>query len=166
MSLYQPSTLNSPRGVVDPAHPAPPQPTIPIISCTFRKKWMHSHKMNLILSPDTYLPIHVLQPSATTGRFGALSSRFAFTKVMDFLRSWSSFIMVEHHTFVKFLPKAENPSHFCLVCVVQRPPTVVLHVGCLEGMPHQLLLEVGWPPRGSHVCCTNMHCLLIACTHT
>ena len=108
----------------------------------YRKKWMHSHKLNLILSPDTYLPVHVLQPSATTGRFGALSSRFAFTKVMDFLRSWSSFIMVEHHTFVKFLPKAESPSHFCLVRVVQRPPTVVLHIGCLEGIPHHLLLEV------------------------
>ena len=51
--------------------------------------------------------------------------------------------MVEHHTFVKFLPKTENPSHFCLVRVVQRPPTVVLHIGCLEGIPHNLLQEVG-----------------------
>lgn len=72
--------------------------------------------------------------------------------------------MVEHHTFVKFLPKTESPSHFCLVRVVQRPPTVVLHIGCLEGIPHHLLLEVRLGLVARLVCvCVSMHRLLVEC---
>ena len=103
---------------------------------------MHGHKLNLVLAPDTYLPQHVLQPSSN-GRYFTLQCRFATTKLMDHLKDWSSFILLENHTFVKFLPREESPTHFCLVRVVQKSPTIVLHVGCLEGIPHSLLIQVG-----------------------
>ena len=102
---------------------------------------MHSHKLNLVLSPDVYLPQNVLQPS-TTGRYASVTSRFALTKLMEFLRNWSSFILLENHTFIKLIFKEENPITFCVVRVVQKQPTLVLHLGCLEGIPHLLLQEV------------------------
>lgn len=105
------------------------------------KKWMHSHKINLILSPDAYLPQQALQP-AGNGKFLTLQCRFATTKLMEYLKKWSSFILLENHTFVKFLPRDDAPTHFCLVRVVQKPPTLVLHIGCLEGIPHALFLQV------------------------
>lgn len=49
--------------------------------------------------------------------------------------------MLENHSFVRFLPSLESPRYFCLVRVAQKHPCVVLHIGHIEGTPHNVQLE-------------------------
>lgn len=49
--------------------------------------------------------------------------------------------MLENHTFVRFLPSQDSPRYFCLVRVAQKHPCVVLHVGHIEGTPHNVQLD-------------------------
>ena len=100
-------------------------------------RWFHSDKIILILEQDTYLPRNLLIPSPN-GRYASLQCRIAASHLFAFLRAWSSFILLENHSFVRFLPSKDSPRYFCLVRVAQKHPCVVLHIGHVEGTPHSL----------------------------
>ena len=100
-------------------------------------RWFHSDKIVLVLQQDSFLPRNLLAPSSN-GRFASIQCRLAALKLFAFLKSWSTFILLENHSFIRFLPSKESPKYFCFVRVAQKHPCVVLHVGHIEGTPHTL----------------------------
>lgn len=101
-------------------------------------RWFHTNKIILILDQDTYLPRTLLTPSLTHHRYATLQCRIAASKLFTYLKSWSSFVLLENQAFVRFLPSTESPLYFCLLRVAQKHPCIVLHVGHIEGTPHSL----------------------------
>ncbi len=100
-------------------------------------RWLHSDKIILVLQPDA-LPRNLLVPSSTGGRYSTLPCRMAASRLFDFLKTWSSFVLIENQSYIRFLPPKETPKYFCIVRVVQKFPCVILHMGYLEGTPHSL----------------------------
>lgn len=100
-------------------------------------RWFHSDKIVLILHQDSMLPRNLLQP-LPNGRYASIQCRVAALKLFEFLKTWSSVILLENHSFIRFLPSTDSPHYFCLVRVAQKHPCVVLHIGHIEGTPHSL----------------------------
>ena len=100
-------------------------------------RWFHSDKIVLVLHQDSTLPRNLLQPSSN-GRYASVQCRVAASHLFEFLKSWSSVILLENHSFIRFLPSKDSPCYFCLVRVAQKHPCVVLHIGHIEGTPHSL----------------------------
>ena len=98
-------------------------------------KWFHTDKITLILHRDTLLPPHLLSPSPP-GRYSTIQCRVAASKLFSFLRSWSSFVLLEGHSYVRLLPSPSAPLHFCLVRVAQKHPCMVIHINHIEGTPY------------------------------
>ncbi len=103
-------------------------------------RWFHSDKIVLILHQDSTLPRNLLQP-LPNGRYASVQCRIAALKLFEFLKSWSSVILLENHSFIRFLPSTDSPHYFCLVRVAQKHPCVVLHIGHIEGTPHRLQMQ-------------------------
>ena len=103
-------------------------------------RWFHTDKIILILDHDTYLPRNLLSPSANH-RFATVQCRIAASKLFHYLKTWSSFVLLENQSFIRFLPTGGSPLYFSLVRVAQKHPCVVLHVGYIEGTPHSLQSE-------------------------
>ena len=100
-------------------------------------RWFHSDKIVLVLHQDSALPRNLLHPS-TNGRYASVQCRLAALHLFEFLKTWSSVILLENHSFIRFLPSTDSPRYFCLVRVAQKHPCVVLHIGHIEGTPHSL----------------------------
>ena len=99
--------------------------------------WFHTDKVILILNQDTVLPPHIVQPSSS-GRYSTLHCRVAASKLFTYLCQWSSFVLLENHSYIKLLPDQSSPRYFCLARVAQVPPCLVLHLGYVEGTPQSL----------------------------
>ncbi len=100
-------------------------------------RWFHSNKIVLVLYPEFPLPRNLLQMS--NGRYGSPLCRPNASHLFDYLKTWSSAVLLEGHSYIRFLPyHAPSPNYFCLVRVAQKHPCVVLHVGHIEGTPHVL----------------------------
>lgn len=97
-------------------------------------RWFHSDKLVLILRPESPLPKNLLQPSS--GRYSSPLCRPAASHLFAFLKGWSSVVLRESDSYVRFLPSNENPRYFCFVRVAQKHPCLVLHIGYIEGTPH------------------------------
>ena len=65
-------------------------------------KWMHTHRINLILNHDVPLPRHMHQADSS-GRFFHIQCLKAMTALSSFLRSYSTFVMLENHSYIKFI---------------------------------------------------------------
>lgn len=44
----------------------------------------------------------------------------------------------EGHSYMRFLPSNAQPRYFCFVRVAQKYPCMVLHIGYIEGTPHDV----------------------------
>lgn len=75
-----------------------------ILSIDFRQKWMHSHRIEMVLEHDIPLP-KCLHIPHTTGRFNIVQCRQAYTILTALLREWCSFILIEGLSYVKLLHK-------------------------------------------------------------
>jgi len=103
-------------------------------------RWFHTNKLVLVLYPELPLPRNLLQMA--NGRYASPLCRPNASHLFDYLKSWSSIVLLEGHSYIRFLPyQASAPSYFCLVRVAQKHPCVVLHVGHIEGTPHTLQRE-------------------------
>ena len=101
-------------------------------------RWFHSDKLVLILRPEFPLPKNLLEKSAS-GRYGNPLCRPAASHLFNFLKGWSSLVLLEGHSYIRWLPYEESPpQYFCLVRVAQKYPCMVLHIGYIEGTPHSL----------------------------
>lgn len=100
-------------------------------------RWFHSDKVVLILRPEFPLPKNLLQQSSS-GRYGAPLCRPAASRLFEFLKGWSSVVLREGDSYMRFLPTNERPRYFCFVRVAQKYPCMVLHIGYIEGTPHHV----------------------------
>ncbi|XP_052100492.1 KICSTOR complex protein SZT2-like isoform X3 [Mytilus californianus] len=97
------------------------------------QKWMHSHRIEMVLEHDVPLP-KCLQIPHTTGRFNIIQCRQAFATITTLLREWSSFILIEGLSYVKLLGKdPEKPTSFLLLRSISKPPCIVLRCAFLAG---------------------------------
>ena len=65
-----------------------------------RQKWMHSHRLCVVLEHDP-LPKYLHIPNA--GRFSSVSCRQAQTALHGLLQKWSSFVLIDGSSYIKFL---------------------------------------------------------------
>ena len=100
------------------------------------QKWMHSHRIEMVLEHDIPLP-KCLHIPHTTGRFNIVQCRQAYTTLTALLREWCSFILIEGLSYVKLLHKdPEKPAtSFLLLRFTSKPPCIVLRCAFLAGTP-------------------------------
>lgn len=65
-------------------------------------KWMHTHRINLILFHDSPLPANLHQPDVRS-RFGHVQVKKAVTALSQFLHDYSTFVLLSNHSYIKFI---------------------------------------------------------------
>lgn len=68
------------------------------------QRWMHTHRINVLLEHDMPLPKHLHMPNAS-GRYMQIQCRQALASLSVLLKESSSFVMLENHSYIKFLQK-------------------------------------------------------------
>lgn len=66
------------------------------------QKWMHTHRINLIMRHDMPLPKHLHAPNVS-GRFTVVQCRKAMVSLSNLLKEYSSFTMLENHSYIKIV---------------------------------------------------------------
>ena len=67
-----------------------------------RQKWMHSHRVGMVLEHDRSLSKYLHIPDSC-GRFNFVCCRQALLALQNLLKSWSTFVLVENIAYVKYL---------------------------------------------------------------
>lgn len=65
------------------------------------QKWMHLHRINIILSHDP-LPKYLHVPNSL-GQFNQVQCRQALISLSDLLKKYSSFVMLENQSYIKII---------------------------------------------------------------
>lgn len=73
-----------------------------LLDITVWHKWMHTHRINLLLEHDSPLPQHLHQADSA-GRFFHVQCLKSMTALSRFLREFSTFVMLENHSYIKFI---------------------------------------------------------------
>ena len=68
------------------------------------QKWMHTHRINVVLEHDFPLPKHLHLPN-TSGRYTTVQCRQALSSLNVVLTESSSFVLLENHSYIKLLEK-------------------------------------------------------------
>ncbi|XP_037683406.1 KICSTOR complex protein SZT2 isoform X4 [Choloepus didactylus] len=102
------------------------------------QRWLHMHRLVLILEHDTPIPKHLHTPGSN-GRYSTIQCRIAHSSLTSLLRDWSSFVLVEGYSYVKLLSSAPDqpPSSFYMVRIISKAPCMVLRLGFPIGTPAQ-----------------------------
>ncbi|XP_073936484.1 KICSTOR complex protein SZT2 isoform X6 [Castor canadensis] len=102
------------------------------------QRWLHMHRLVLILEHDTPVPKHLHTPGSN-GRYSTIQCRISHSSLTSLLRDWSSFVLVEGYSYVKLLSSAPDqpPSSFYLVRIISKAPCMVLRLGFPIGTPAQ-----------------------------
>ncbi|XP_064625448.1 KICSTOR complex protein SZT2-like [Lineus longissimus] len=124
------------------------------------QKWMHTHRIGIILEHDMPMPKYLHIPNSS-GRFNTIQCRQAITSLNELLREWTTFVLMENHSYVKYLydDADKPPTSFFLVRVTSKPPCMVLRLAFLGGTPgyerNQIvnelvskILSLNFPKRG------------------
>ncbi|TVK90578.1 KICSTOR complex protein SZT2 [Bagarius yarrelli] len=100
------------------------------------QRWLHMHRIAIILEHDVPVPKHV-HSAGNNGRFSTIQCRIAHSALTSLLRDWSSFVLVEGYSYVKFIysPVAHVPISFYLVRLISKAPCMVLRLGFPIGTP-------------------------------
>ncbi|XP_014668477.1 PREDICTED: protein SZT2-like [Priapulus caudatus] len=100
------------------------------------QKWLHTHRIGVILEHDVPLPKYLHLPSST-GRYNIVQCRQALMGLNVLLKEWSTFILVENHSYIKFLEREGDgpPKSFYILRVTSKPPCMVLRVAFQGGTP-------------------------------
>nr|XP_022914806.1 KICSTOR complex protein SZT2-like isoform X1 [Onthophagus taurus] len=107
------------------------QPICQIETSNWRK-WFHVHKISLILKHDSPLSkyVHLMNPS---GRYEIVQCRLAATSLYEFLSKWSSFVLIDNHTYLKLIERENNSPLFCIIRITLKFPCTTLTVGFMTG---------------------------------
>nr|XP_023016879.1 KICSTOR complex protein SZT2-like [Leptinotarsa decemlineata] len=99
------------------------------------RKWFHTQKVSLILQHDN-LPKY-LHLANSSQRFQVVQCRHSSTALYGLLADWASFILIENHTYLKFLYKESDkpPTWFCIIRISSKLPCIVLNIGFFTGTP-------------------------------
>ncbi|KAK7862806.1 hypothetical protein R5R35_004159 [Gryllus longicercus] len=107
------------------------------------QKWLHTERLGLVLLHDHPLPRHLHLPN-TSGRFQVVQCRQAAAALNSLLKDWSTFVLIENHTYVKLIPSDADkpPMSFYIIRVTSKPPCVVINMAFLGGTSGLLRYEV------------------------
>nr|CAD7404145.1 unnamed protein product [Timema cristinae] len=110
---------------------------------TVWQKWLHMHRLSLILQHDHPLPKH-LHLANSSGRFQVVQCRQAAASLYALFKDWCTFALIENHSYVKLLFRENDkpPFSFYMIRVTSKPPFVVIIVAFLVGTPARLRHEV------------------------
>ncbi|XP_069843557.1 KICSTOR complex protein SZT2 isoform X3 [Dipodomys merriami] len=102
------------------------------------QRWLHMHRLVLILEHDIPVPKHLHTPGSN-GRYSTIQCRISHSSLTSLLRDWSSFVLVEGYSYVKLLSSAPDqpPSSFYMVRIISKAPCMVLRLGFPIGTPAQ-----------------------------
>ncbi|KAK0394737.1 hypothetical protein QR680_000909 [Steinernema hermaphroditum] len=95
------------------------------------QKWVHTHTIRLILSPDEPIPAKLFTGNTQ------LSVRTSYTKLHDLLKGLTSFTLVQFQSYIKFVYGKEDPKvpkYFYIVRTSQEGPCVILKIAFLGGI--------------------------------
>ncbi|KAJ8276956.1 hypothetical protein GJAV_G00069790 [Gymnothorax javanicus] len=113
----------------------------PILSmdANFWQRWLHMHRIAIILEHDIPVPKH-LHTAGSNGRFSTIQCRISHSALTSLLRDWSSFVLVEGYSYIKLICSASDqpPSSFYLVRLISKTPCMVLRLGFPIGTPAQI----------------------------
>ncbi|XP_058890998.1 KICSTOR complex protein SZT2 isoform X7 [Acipenser ruthenus] len=104
----------------------------PILSmdANFWQRWLHMHRIAIILEHDIPVPKHLHTPG-NNGRYSTIQCRISHSALTSLLRDWSSFVLVEGYSYVKLLYSAPDqpPTSFYLLRLISKAPCMVLRLG-------------------------------------
>ncbi|KAI7807837.1 KICSTOR complex protein SZT2 isoform X9 [Triplophysa rosa] len=104
----------------------------PILSmdANFWQRWLHMHRIAIILEHDIPVPKHV-HNAGCNGRFSTIQCRISHSALTSLLRDWSSFVLVEGYSYVKLIYSGSEfpPVSFYLVRLISKAPCMVLRLG-------------------------------------
>lgn len=104
----------------------------PILSmdANFWQRWLHMHRIAIILEHDTPVPKHV-HTAGNNGRYSTIQCRISHSALTSLLRDWSSFVLVEGYSYVKLISSSSDqpPTSFYLVRLISKAPCMVLRLG-------------------------------------
>ncbi|XP_075037796.1 KICSTOR complex protein SZT2 isoform X2 [Mixophyes fleayi] len=100
------------------------------------QRWLHVHRLVLLLEHDMPVPKHLHTPG-NNGRYSTVLCRISHTALTSLLRDWSSFVLVESYSYVKLMSSdaGQTPSSFCVVRIIWKAPCMVLRLGFPLGTP-------------------------------
>ncbi|PVD23412.1 hypothetical protein C0Q70_16681 [Pomacea canaliculata] len=103
------------------------------------QKWVHSHRIGLVLEQDLPLPRYLHVPNSS-GRFNILQCRQALASLTQHLRDWATFVLAENHSYIKLLYRQTDkaPTFFCMLRLIAKPPSVILRLAFLGGTPNNM----------------------------
>ncbi|XP_056389014.1 KICSTOR complex protein SZT2 isoform X4 [Hyla sarda] len=107
------------------------------------QRWLHVHRIVLLLEHDMPVPKHLHTPG-NNGRYGTVLCRISHTALTSLLRDWSSFVLVESYSYVKLMLSDGNqtPSSFCVVRIIWKAPCMVLRLGFPLGTPANCRIKI------------------------
>ncbi|CAL8256033.1 unnamed protein product [Merluccius merluccius] len=104
----------------------------PILSmdANFWQRWLHMHRITIILEHDMPVPKHVHTPG-NNGRFSTIQCRISHSALTSLLKDWTSFVLVEGYSYIKLIYSSPElpPSSFYLVRLISKTPCMVLRLG-------------------------------------
>ncbi|XP_063795396.1 KICSTOR complex protein SZT2 isoform X3 [Pseudophryne corroboree] len=100
------------------------------------QRWLHVHRLVLLLEHDMPVPKHLHTPG-NNGRYSTVLCRISHTALTSLLRDWSSFVLVESYSYVKLMLSdvSQTPASFCVVRIIWKAPCMVLRLGFPLGTP-------------------------------
>jgi len=109
-------------------------------------RWMHTHRICVLLQHDQPLPKHLLM-SSSTGRYHSVLCKKAASKVAELIKSLSAFCLLDNHSYISFLRDEQgHPVSFYVIKVTSKPPCLVVWVAFLGGIPgserHKIVSEL------------------------
>ncbi|ESO95892.1 hypothetical protein LOTGIDRAFT_144381, partial [Lottia gigantea] len=108
------------------------------------QKWMHCHRIGLVLEHDMPLPKYLHIPNSS-GRFHPIGCMQALTSLNSALREWCTFVLKENMSYIKFQDDKSPPSYFCVLRVIRislKGPCMVLRLAFLGGTPSSVRKQV------------------------
>ncbi|XP_062252253.1 KICSTOR complex protein SZT2 isoform X5 [Platichthys flesus] len=110
----------------------------PILSmdANFWQRWLHMHRITIILEHDMPVPKH-LHTAGNNGRYSTIQCRISHSALTSLLKDWSSFVLVEGYSYVKLIYGSSDqpPTSFYLVRLISKTPCMVLRLGFPIGTP-------------------------------
>ncbi|KAL1492858.1 hypothetical protein ABEB36_011037 [Hypothenemus hampei] len=108
------------------------------------RKWFHTHKISLILTHDNPLPNTLYMSGCSSQRYQVVQCRQAVVALYGMLGRWSTFALIDNHTYLKFLysDSDKQPVGFCIVRVSSKFPSAVLNLGFSTNTPGLIRYEL------------------------
>lgn len=105
-----------------------------VLDLGYWQRWLHSHKICVLLQHDRPMPKQMHVPSAS-GRYHTIQCRQAATALNAALRDFTTFVLLENHSYIDlvYTDRDKPPVSFYLVRLTHKPPCVLIRIAFLGG---------------------------------